>query len=120
MAAPNIVAVATITGSSVAAALVTGGPADIVTNAAASGKVYKINSIYVANVGSTATCNVLYYQVSDTTGYYLAKVVSVAAASTLVVVNKNAPIYLLEGDKIQAAASANSNLQIVVSYEVIS
>jgi hypothetical protein len=119
MSAPNIASLATVTGKTVAAALVTGGPADIVTNAAASATVVKINSIYVANVGSTATVNVLYYQVSDTTGYYLAKVVSVAAASTLQVLTKDAPIYLMEGDKLQAAASANSNLQIVVSYEII-
>ena len=42
----------------------------------------------------------------DYNTYHLAKTVSVPADSTLIVLGKDAPIYLEEGDKIQALASA--------------
>ena len=46
MANPNIVAVATINGNMLSAAVGTGSPdTQIVTNAASSGKIFKINSL---------------------------------------------------------------------------
>ena len=121
MAAPNIVNVATITGKTVGAALGTSS-ADIVTNSAASGKVFKINSVYVANVDGTANADatVTWYDASATTTYNLAKTVTVPADATLIVVDKDAAIYLEEGDKISALASASGDLEITVSYEEIS
>lgn len=121
MAAPNIVNVTTITGKTVGLALTTSSQ-DVVTNGAGSGKVFKVNSIYVANVdGSlTADVNVSWYDASSATTFSLAKTVPVPNDSTLVVVDKNATIYLEEGDKIAALASANGDLEIVVSYEEIS
>ncbi len=119
MAAPNIVNVSTITGKTVGAALTTSS-ADIVTNTAASGKVFKINAIYVANVDGTndATVTVAFYNADNTTSYKLAHTITVPADATLDVLSK--AIYLEEGDKITALASAASDLEIVVSYEEIS
>lgn len=119
MAAPNIVNVATITGKTVGAALTTGS-ADIVTNSAASGKVFKVNAIYVANVDGTnnADLTVGFYDASATATYKLANTVTVPADATLDILSK--AIYLEEGDKITALASANGDLEIVVSYEEIS
>ena len=53
MAAPNIVNVATITGKSATVALSTTSATTLVSNAASSGKVFKINMIQVANVDGT-------------------------------------------------------------------
>ena len=54
MAAPNIVNVATITGKTAVQAVGTSATA-IVTNSSGSGKVFKVNALYVANIdGSTA------------------------------------------------------------------
>jgi hypothetical protein len=119
MAAPNIVNVATITGRTVGAALTTSA-ADIVTNSAASNKVFKINAIYVSNVDGTnnADATVAFYNADNTTSYKLAHTVTVPADSTLDIISK--AIYLEEGDKITALASAASDLEIVVSYEEIS
>jgi hypothetical protein len=119
MAAPNIVNVSTITGKTVGAALTTSS-ADIVTNTAASGKVFKINAIYVANVDGTnnADVTVAFYNADNTTSYKLAHTITVPADATLDVLSK--AIYLEEGDKITALASAASDLEIVVSYEEIS
>ena len=36
---------------------------------------------------------------------------------TLILLGKDAPIYLEEGDKIQALASAASDLTMIISYE---
>ena len=49
--------------------------------------------------------------------YHLAKAVTVPSKSTLVVLGKDAPIYLEENDRIQAHASATGDLEIVISYE---
>jgi hypothetical protein len=119
MAAPNIVNVATITGRTVGAALTTSA-ADIVTNSAASGKVFKINAIYVSNVDGTnnADVTIAFYDASTTVSYEIAHTISVPADSSLDVMSK--PIYLEEGDKITALASATGDLEIVVSYEEIS
>ena len=48
---------------------------------------------------------------------HLAKAVSVPAKSTLIVLGKDAPIYLEENDRLQAHASAASDLEIIISYE---
>jgi len=119
MAAPNIVNVATITGRTVGAALTTSS-ADIVTNSAGSGKVFKVNSILVANVDGAANADVTvgFYNADNTTTYKIAHTITVPADATLDVMSK--AIYLEEGDKITALASASGDLEIIVSYEEIS
>lgn len=116
MAAPNIVNVTSIFGSSIGAA-VGATLGDVVTCAA--NKVYKVNAIYVSNVDGTnnAEADIAFYDSDQTTSFYLAKTVVVPADATLDVLSKS--IYLEEGDKIQAKASATSDLEIVVSYEII-
>lgn len=121
MAAPNIVGVTTITGKTIGAALTTTS-ADIVTNSAASGKVFKINAIYVANIdgANNVDVTVRFYDASvgGGTAFALANTITVPADATIDILSKS--IYLEEGDKIQALASANSDAEIVVSYEEIS
>jgi hypothetical protein len=56
MAAPNIVNVATITGKTAVQAVGTSATA-IVTNSAASGKVFKVNALYVSNIDG-ANCQI--------------------------------------------------------------
>ena len=119
MAAPNLVNVATITAKSVQAALDTTLTTQILLNAGSSGKVFKVNSIIIANIDGTnaATCNVLFYNADNTTAFHICKVANVSAGDTLIVLGKDAPIYLEEGDKIQGLASAASDLEITISYE---
>ena len=117
MAAPNIVNVVTITGKTAVLAVTTSATA-IVTNSAASGKVFKVNALYVSNVDGTnnADLNVDIYRSS--TAYHIAKTVVVPADATLDVISKS--IYLEEGDSLRLTASANSDLEAVCSYEEIS
>ena len=118
MAAPNVVNVTSIYGKTVGAALGT-STGDILVNTAGSGKLLKLNSIIVANIdgSSAADVTVYFYDLSATTPFHIAKSVTVPSQSTLVVLGKDAPIYLEEGDKIMGLASAAGDLEIIVSYE---
>lgn len=123
MAAPNIVGVTNILGSTAAVAATTSG-ATVVTNSAASGKVYKINSVIVANIDGTNVADVtvaLSRGVSGTpTNYPLVSTVAVPADATLVALSKDMGIYLEEDDALVATASADGDLVVICSYEAIS
>ena len=120
MAAPNIVGVTTIYGKSSGLALTTSNQT-LVSNSAGSGKVFKVNTVMISNVdgANDATVTAQVYKASTGTAYKLAHVVSVEAASTLVLMSKDNSIYLEEGDYIQALASATGDLHAVCSWEEI-
>ena len=124
MAAPNIVNVTTITGKSAVVDLTTTSATAVVSNAAASGKVFKINSLVVSNVDGTnaADITVSYYSEDDIggTATQIVSTVSVPADASLVVIDKNTSIYLEEDRSIGATAGAANDLKVVVSYEEIS
>jgi len=124
MAAPNIVNVATITGKSATVALSTTSATALVSNADLSGMVFKINMIQVANVDGTNACDVTVDVHSAASGggtaYSLVSTASVAADSSLVVLDKNTALYLEENKSITATASAANDLEVIVSYEEIS
>ena len=117
MAAPNVVNVTSIYGKTTGLAL-TSSSQDVLTCAA--DKLLKVNSIIVANVdgANDDDVTVKWYNADNTTAFSLASTVTVPADSTLVVLGKDAPIYLEEGDKIQAnGVAASGDLEIIVSYE---
>lgn len=122
--APNIVNVATITGKTVNVALSTTDATVIVNNAASSGKVLKVNSLYVANVDGTnaADITISIYSQDDIggTAYPIASTISVPADSTVVVIDKESQIYLEEDKSIGATAGAADDLVVTASYEDIS
>jgi hypothetical protein len=124
MAAPNIVDVTTITGKSAVVDLTTTAATAVVSNAAASGKVFKINSLVVSNVDGTnaADITVSYYSEDDIggTATQIVSTVSVPADASLIVIDKNTSIYLEEDRSIGATAGSASDLKVVVSYEEIS
>lgn len=119
MAAPNIANLTTITGKTAVLAVTTSA-ADIVTNSAASGKVYKINSLIISNIDGVSAADITASVFRSSTQYYIAYTVSVPADSTLVLLSKDSQIYLEEGDSIRLTASANGDLQAICSYEEIS
>ena len=124
MAAPNIVNVATITGKSAVVDLSSTSATAVVSNAASSGKVFKVNSLTVANVDGAvaADITVSYYSQDDIggTATEIVKTVSVPQDSTLVVIDKNTSLYLEEDRSLGAQASAANDLKVFVSYEEIS
>jgi hypothetical protein len=119
MAAPNIVNVSNITGKT-AVMFVTTSAQDLITNAANSNKVLKLNSLTIANVNGTAAASVTVSIFRSSSEYKLAHTVFVPANSTLVVVSKDSGIYLEEGDSLRIVGSANNYLHAVCGYESIS
>lgn len=117
MAAPNIVNVTTITGKTAVQAIGTSATA-IVTNSAASGKVFKINALYVSNVDGVNNADLTLDLFRSSVAYRLANTIVVPADATLDVVSK--AIYLEEGDSLRLTANAASDLEAVCSYEEIS
>ena len=124
MAAPNIVNVATITGKTTYAALTTTLTTVLLANSASSGKVFKINSIMISNVDGTSAADVTIdintAAAGSGTSYALANTISVPADATLSLIDKTNSFYLEEDKSILGGASANSDLEIVISYEEIS
>ena len=127
MANPNLINVSSVLGANAGFNLTNTATATLITVAAE--KLVKINRITVANVDGTnsATFDLFVDGMGSgstgvtTTGadatVYLAKTVAVPADTTLVVVDT--PIYLMEGDILKGGASAASDLDMFVSFEIL-
>ena len=127
MANPNIVSVATILGGNAGWNLGTTLTTELLNVTAEY--VLKINRIVCTNVHATDAANLSLYvggMGSGTTGVtvaggdatvYLAKVISVPANSSLVVLDT--PIYMMETDVLKGGSSASSTLDLFVSYETL-
>ena len=118
MANPNIVDVTSITGEVDQFALTTTLSTALVT--AAAEKIYKINSINVANIDGINDAAVTMGIIkSGGAQINFASTITVPADATLVVIDKNNGFYLEEGDVIVGGASATGDLTATISYEII-
>lgn len=119
MAAPNLLAPATITGKTAGLALTTTNSTDALTCPA--NRVLKVNSVYAANVDGTnaADVSLSFFDSSANATFKLASTLAVPADATLVLVDKQGPVYLEEGDKLVALAGTASDIELVISYEEI-
>ena len=127
MANPNIVSVSSIYGESIGEALTTTLTTDIMTVAA--DKLVKINYIQVANDHATAAIDVTVAIVKagftsagigsgedNAATIYLASTINLPSDDVLVLIDK--PIYLMEGDVLEAGANP-ATADIFISYEVL-
>jgi hypothetical protein len=123
MANPNIAAVAAIYGNTSTTSLSTTNATSIVSNAASSGKVYRINSLVVANIDGTnaadITINLYSAAALGGTATAIASTISVPADATLIIIDKTTQIYLLEDKSIGAIAGTASDLVVTCSWEEI-
>jgi hypothetical protein len=123
MANPNIAAVAGIYGNTSTTALSSTSATSIVSNAASSGKVYKINSLIVSNVDGTnaadITINIYSAASLGGTAFAVASTISVPADASLIIIDKTTGIYLLEDKSIGAIAGAANDLVVTCSWEEI-
>lgn len=123
MANPNIVSVAAIYGNNSSTSLTTTNATSIVSNAAASGKVFKINMIMVANVDGTTAADISVSKYSAAalggTAFPIASTISVPADATLIVIDKTTALYLKEDESIGATAGTASDLVVTCSWEEI-
>jgi hypothetical protein len=123
MANPNIVNVAAIYGNASQTSLTSTSATSLVSNAASSGKVFKINSITVANVDGSAaadiTINVYSAAALGGTAFPIVSTISVPADATLIVTDKTTTFYLLENQSIGATAGTANDLVVNASWEEI-
>ena len=126
MANPNIVSVTAITAGTLGWNLTATLDSLITPDA---DYLLKINRIVVANVDGSAAADVdvaivtaaQTFTNTTVTGAdattYLAKTISVPADASLVI--SDTPIYLREGDNLQAQASAAGDLDLTITFELL-
>ena len=129
MANPNIVNVTSILGTTTYFAPTGTTAVVLVPNAAASGLVFKINQIVVANTtGTAANATVSIYTngaqaqgsaPSSGTAYPVISTVSVPGNASLIAVDKTTAIYLMEGTSITITSGTANSLTFSISYESI-
>lgn len=126
MANPNIVNVTSIFGNT--SSLLISSTANpfataLVNNAAASGKVYKINSIIAANVDGVSNYDITIKIFSQDdlggTGTEIASTVTVPADASVVILDKNTSFYLLEDKSIGAVVGTANKIVVTCSWEEI-
>lgn len=124
MANPNIVNVNSILGENSSVSLTTTNATSIVSNAAASNKVLKINTLIVSNVDGVNAADITINKYSAAalggTAFAIASTVSVPADASLIVVDKTTAIYLKENESIGAIAGTANDLVVTCSWEDIS
>ena len=123
MAAPNLIAATSIYGRSATTNLTTASATEVLSNTDASGVVFKVNTLIVANIdGSNSADITIAYYSEDNLGGTPTDIIqakAVGANENLVVIDKNIPIYLEENRSIGATASNGGDLKVIVSYEEI-
>ena len=117
MAAPNIVNVTTIYGKTAGQAVGTSASA-IVSNAASSGKVLKVNALYCSNVAASNGWVTVDVYKGGATAYRIGYQITVPTNATLDVLSQS--VYLEENDSIRLTANATSTIEAVASWEDIS
>ena len=131
MANPNLLAATTAYGTTTYFTPSGTTAVVLLTNAASSGKVYKINQIVAANVNGSAavSATVSIYTngavaqgsaPSGGTAYPIVSAVAVPATASLIVVDKTTAIYLQEGTCISVTSTTASGITYSISYEDMS
>jgi hypothetical protein len=126
MSNPNIINVSSIVGN-VSSFLVSSTASPFTTaianNPASSNKIYKINSIIVANVSASA-CNVTInlYPQDDLAGTAtaIASTVSVPAYASLIVLDRTTTMYLLEDKSLGIVAGTANAVTVTTSWDEMS
>jgi hypothetical protein len=91
---------------------------DILETPAGSNMVIRADVLTVCNT-TASSISVDVYLIRSSTTYAVAKTVAVPAYSSLITIDKDYPIYLKEGDKLQVQASS-WGLQAICAYTIIS
>jgi hypothetical protein len=123
MANPNIVNVTTIYGTTTFLTPANTTANVLLSNAASSGLVYKINNIVAANVDGTnavnTTVSIDNLAAGAGTDFPIVSTVSVPANASLIVVDKTTAIYLMENQSIVVTSGTASKIAYTISYESI-
>ena len=124
MANPNIVSVTSILGNTTFLTPANTTANVLLSNAASSGDVLKINQIVAANVNGTSavdtTVAVNNAAAGVGTSFPVVSTVSVPADASIIVTDKTTAIYLMENQSIVVTSGTSSGISYTISYEAIS
>jgi hypothetical protein len=124
MANPNIVSVTSILGNTTFLTPSDTSANVLLSNAASSGNVLKINQIVAANVNGTSavdtTVAVNNAAAGAGTSFPIVSTVSVPADASIIVTDKTTAIYLMEDQSIVVTSGTASGISYTISYEAIS
>jgi hypothetical protein len=120
---PNIVNVTTITGNTTYLTPSNTSANTLLSNAASSGLVYKINQIVCANVNGSSAVNATVAINSAAAGagtnYPIISTISVPASASVIAVDKTTAVYLMENSSIVVTSGTASGITYTISYESI-
>jgi hypothetical protein len=123
MANPNIVNVTSILGTTTYLTPANTTANTLLSNAASSGLVYKINQIVCANVNGTsavnATVSINSLAAGAGTNYPVISTIAVPASASVIAVDKTTAIYLMENQSIVVTSGTASGITYTISYESI-
>lgn len=123
MANPNIVNVTTLTGNTTYLTPGNTTANTLLSNAASSGLVFKINQIVCANVNGTSAVNATVAINSAAAGagtnYPIISTISVPASASVIAVDKTTAVYLMENSSIVVTSGTASGITYTISYESI-
>lgn len=121
MAAPNLVNITTINGKAVSLNLSTTSATALVSNAASSNKVLKVNYVACTNTTSTtANITLSYYNAAAIGGTAFPMSVAIAVPPSATLVLLQTPFYLEENTSLGVTSSTSNSLSVVCSYEDLS
>jgi hypothetical protein len=123
MANPNIVNVTTLTGNTTYLTPGNTTANTLLSNAASSGLVYKINQIVCANVNGSSAVNATVainsLAAGAGTNYPIISTISVPASASVIAVDKTTAVYLMENSSIVVTSGTASGITYTISYESI-
>ena len=123
MSNPNIVNVTSILGTTTYLTPANTTANTLLSNAASSGLVFKINQIVCANVNGTsavnATVSINNAAAGAGTNFPVISTVSVPASASVIAVDKTTAIYLMENSSIVVTSGTASGITYTISYESI-
>ena len=123
MANPNIVAVTAIYGTTTYLTPSNTSATVLLSNAASSGLVFKINQIVCANVNGSSAVNATVainnLAAGAGTNFPVISTLSVPASASVIAVDKTTAIYLMENSSIVVTSGTASGITYSISYESI-
>lgn len=123
MANPNIINVTTLTGNTTYLTPSNTTANTLLSNAASSGLVYKINQIVCANVNGSSAVNATVainsLAAGAGTNYPIISTISVPASASVIAVDKTTAVYLMENQSIVVTSGTASGITYTISYESI-
>ena len=123
MSSPNIVNVTSIIGTTTYLTPANTTANVLLSNAASSGLVFKINQIVCANVNGSSAVNTTVAinnaAAGAGTNFPVISTVSVPASASVIAVDKTTAIYLMENSSIVVTSGTSSGITYSLSYESI-